>query len=269
MPLYEKKPLRGIQKEYKRNMGYYRHLHPFLELCFVLEGQVVCTVNDEEVIAKEGDALVIFPYQIHEYPYHKNRDGKFALLNIPADVYKPYHTFIAEHRPITPLLPGFVSHDEIKAMLEIIIAAHASGLTYQMCLGFTVGILGAVFLNAEMESKTAKQDGQLIALLEYCGNHFDEKLTLSALAKEFYVNQSALSRLFNRNLGVSFSDFINLLRVEEAGQLLLTTTLSITEIAYQVGFANVRSLNRAFVKHRGLTPGEIRKAAQSQKPTCL
>ncbi len=258
MSLYEKKPLGIIQKEYKTNMGFFRHLHPYFELCFVLQGQVICVVNDQEVVANQGDALMIFPYQIHEYPYDKNQDGKFALLNVSSDVYKPYHTFISQNHPITPLIPKFAEHDEIKAILEIIVAAETSGPAYQMCLGFTVGILGAVLQNAELEPKTATHNDQLSTLLEYCGSHFKEKLTLSELAKKFYVSQSYLSRLFNQNLGVSFNDFINLFRVEEACVLLETTCFSISEIAYQVGFSNVRTLNRAFLKHRGFSPSQLR-----------
>ncbi len=258
MSLYEKKPIGSIQKEYKTNMGFHRHLHPNFELCFVLEGQVTCVVNDKEVVANEGDALMLFPYQIHEYPYNKNQDGKFALLNVSAEVYKPYHTLIFQHHPVTPLIPAFAAHDEIKAILEIIIAAEASGPTYQMCLGFTVGILGAVLQNAELEPRTTKHNHQLSSILEYCGNHYTEKFTLSALSKMFYVNQAYLSRLFNQNLGVSFNDFINLLRVEEACTLLKTTHLSISEIAYQVGFSSVRTLNRAFIKHQGFSPGKLR-----------
>lgn len=258
MKLYETKPIGLIQKERKSNMGYPDHLHSYLELCFVLEGSVICRVNDMETVAKVGDALLIFPYQIHEYPYEKNRQGQFILLNIPTEVYKPYQSFITQHYPLTPLIPGFAAHDEIKSILEIILAADTAGLPYQMCLGFTVGILGAVLQSTELGIRSAKHDTQLPSILEYCGAHYHEKITLEGLSKVFYVNQSSLSRLFNHTLGVSFNDYINLLRVEEAADLLKTTSLPVTDIADRVGYANVRSLNRAFAKHRGTAPSALR-----------
>ena len=254
MPLFENKPVGRIQKEYKTNMGFYRHLHSSIELCFVLEGQVVCEVGKNRVTAHSGDALMIFPYQIHEYPRELNENGRFILLTIPLEVYKSYRSEIAHFLPLTPLIPQFAKHNEINSLLEIIVAAEDSGIPYQMCKGFTIGILGAALQNAELNPRTNKQDDLLAKVLEYCNDHYKEKLTLSQLANQFYVNQSGLSRLFNHGLGLSFNDFINLLRVEEAIHLLTTTSLTVSQIAFEVGFSNVRTMNRAFIKHQGVAP---------------
>jgi transcriptional regulator GlxA family with amidase domain len=147
--------------------------------------------------------------------------------------------------------------------LEIIVAAEDSGIPYQMCKGFTVGILGAALQSAELTPRTSKQEDLLARVLEYCSNHYKEKLLLSDLANQFYVNQSGLSRLFNHGLGLSFNDFINLIRVEEAAHLLKTTTLTISQIAFEVGFGNVRTMNRAFLKHRNVAPCTLRSAKRN------
>jgi AraC-like DNA-binding protein len=259
MALYEQKPTGDIQKEYKTNMGYACHLHPSLELCFVLEGEAVCLLNGQHFVAKKGDALMLFPYQIHEFPFDLNHKGRFALLNVPANIYGPYRSFIAEYLPVTPLLCGVVAQEEIKALLEIIIAAENSGIPKQMASSFTVGLLGALLQTAELTHRSAKQENLLLDVLEYCSGHYKEKLSLGELAKTFYVNQSSLSRLFNHLLGISFNDFLHLLRLEEAEELLCTTSKSVSEIAFEVGFSNVRSFHRACEKHRGLSPTAIRQ----------
>lgn len=265
MALYEKRTGGLMQKEMKNHMGFYRHLHPDLELCFVLEGQATCQIGNEEYIATAGDALLILPYQIHEYPYDKNSDGKFVLLNLPMEVYQPYQTWLNTHQPKGQVICEFVSHNEIQAMLEIIVAAENTGIPYQMCLGFTTGILGAVLQATEWEPHATKQEELLPKVLAFCNDHYCQPITLSELAKQFYVNQSALSRLFNQGLGLPFNDFINILRVEEAAHLLRTTRHTVTEIAEQVGFGNVRTMNRAFLKHRHATPCQIRPPKATKK----
>lgn len=259
MALYEQKPTGDIQKEYKTNMGYFRHLHPSLELCFVLEGEVVCFVNGKKSVAGPGDVLMIFPYQIHEFPYDQNNNGRFALLNIPANVYEPYRSFILNHSPATPFIGGVAAQEEIKALLEIIIAAKDTGIPKQMASSFTVGLLGALLQSVELVDRAAKQENLLLEVLEYCSEHYKERITLAHLAKLFYINQSSLSRGFNRLLGISFNDFLQLVRLEEGEQLLRNTTKSVADIAFEVGFSNVRSFHRACEKHRGMPPSALRQ----------
>jgi AraC-like DNA-binding protein len=257
--LYEQKPTGDIQKEYKNNMGYACHLHPSLELCFVLEGKAICSVNGQEYVAQKGDVIMIFPYQLHEFPLDRNQNGRFALLNIPANIYAPYRSFIAKHIPVTPLIGGVAAQEEIKALLEIIIAAQNTGIPQQMASSFTVGLLGALLQSVEMSYRSTKQENLLLSVLEYCNQHYKEKITLGFLAKTFYMNQSSLSRMFNNLLGISFNDFLQLVRLEEAEELLRTTGKSVSEIAFEVGFSNVRSFHRACEKHRGVSPTVLRR----------
>ena len=60
-------------------------------------------------------------------------------------------------------------------------------------------------------------------------------------------------------MGISYKDFINSLRVEHACKLL-TKDISVTEVAYASGFTTIRTFNRAFLKHVGMTPRDYAKA---------
>lgn len=91
----------------------------------------------------------------------------------------------------------------------------------------------------------------------------DSDLTLTQLAKQLNLSRHHLSQIINDNLGSTFYDYINQLRVEQASVMLLNEPLSVTEICYGSGFANKATFNNAFKKFTGKTPSQFRKMAKA------
>lgn len=102
----------------------------------------------------------------------------------------------------------------------------------------------------------AGESGAFIAraALKYIEGHYAEHLSLSEVAQSVYVSQWHLSKLINRHLGRSFLDIVNNLRIERAKALLTDPALRVSEIAYEVGFADVAHFSRNFKKLTGKTP---------------
>lgn len=89
--------------------------------------------------------------------------------------------------------------------------------------------------------------------------HRDPQLTLTTLAAALDTSPRTLSRTLNEGLGVSFNDFINRLRVDEAVQRLRASNApDVLRVALDVGFASKASFNRAFKRHTGTTPSGIK-----------
>lgn len=87
-----------------------------------------------------------------------------------------------------------------------------------------------------------------------------DDLRLTDLQRVFPISRSYLSQLFNRELGCSFSDYVNSFRVEESKRLLEAhPEASIQEIAERSGFHSISTFRRAFIKHTGSIPSEYRK----------
>lgn len=57
----------------------------------------------------------------------------------------------------------------------------------------------------------------------------------------------------------NFDNFLNYLRINQAIKLLFETRESLVDIAIDVGYNNVKTFSRNFIKARGITPGEFRK----------
>lgn len=94
-------------------------------------------------------------------------------------------------------------------------------------------------------------------------NYSDPNMSMSMVADAFGLNYTYVSHFFKDFMNASFVDYISELRVQKAAELLLTTTLPISRIAADVGYANATVLIKIFKKYTGTTPGSYRKAARS------
>ncbi len=83
--------------------------------------------------------------------------------------------------------------------------------------------------------------------------------TLESFSEKLVIPEHQISRVINAHYGMSFSDFINEQRIEEAKQRLAGETTPITSIAMEVGFGSIASFNRVFKEKTGMTPTAYRK----------
>jgi two-component system, response regulator YesN len=97
-------------------------------------------------------------------------------------------------------------------------------------------------------------------VLRYIGEHLQTGLSLKTIAAEMGKNPAYLGQLFRKEMGCSFNDCLNALRVQKARLLIRATPYRMTEIAYLVGFNDPQYFNRIFKSLTGRTPAEYRSA---------
>lgn len=93
---------------------------------------------------------------------------------------------------------------------------------------------------------------------QYIRENYSREISLGALANMVHLNQTYLSRLFKQKTGLSFTDFLTRVRLQEAKRLLLKTDRSIDEIAVATGFKNNSYFTSVFKKREGIRPSEFR-----------
>lgn len=90
--------------------------------------------------------------------------------------------------------------------------------------------------------------------------YLNDDLRLTDLQRVFPISRFYLSQLFNKELGMSFSDYVNQFRVEESKRLMDAEPLaSIQEIAERSGFHSMSTFRRAFIKQTGIVPSEYKR----------
>ena len=104
-----------------------------------------------------------------------------------------------------------------------------------------------------------KLDRRIREIITYIQENYAAQITLSELAKKFYVSDSHLSRLFKSSLGLGFRDYLTQVRLEAAERELRTTDRSIIRLANDNGFSGLAVFNRSFKEKYGETPSVYKK----------
>ena len=94
--------------------------------------------------------------------------------------------------------------------------------------------------------------------VDYITEHFREGVTLRQVAADCHVNTSYLGQIFRKETGSAFTDYVNALRIQEAGRLLADPTLKVYEVAQQVGFTDYHYFLKIFKKVTGRSPTDLR-----------
>jgi AraC-like DNA-binding protein len=97
----------------------------------------------------------------------------------------------------------------------------------------------------------------------------DAELNLQQLARKVGIHYNYLSRIINEKFGLSYNDYINGYRIEEAKRMLADpgqAARTILDIAYDTGFYSKSVFNTAFKKVTGMTPSQYRKKCSRQNP---
>lgn len=99
-------------------------------------------------------------------------------------------------------------------------------------------------------------------MLRYIHENSGQNLQLGDLAKKFYLSTGHVSRIFQRSLHTTFTNYLREMRLSNAYDLLLNSGQSVTEIAVNCGFGSTNRLIEVFTKKYGETPGKFRKRSQ-------
>lgn len=112
--------------------------------------------------------------------------------------------------------------------------------------------------------KEAKKHPKLNPLTQkaivYIQIHYRENITLDLLAKKAHAAPNYLSRVFNRDMGMSIPVYLNQVRMENAARLLQDDSLRISDVAYQTGYSDPHHFTRIFKKHYHMTPTVYRES---------
>lgn len=113
-------------------------------------------------------------------------------------------------------------------------------------------------LNLVVQNSTMIAKNRFGKILKYMGDHFDT-ITLQDIAEIFSYNPDYLSAMFKRITGVTFSEKLLYIRLEESCRLLRTSNYAIEEISSLIGFKDKSYFNRKFKEQYQLTPAKWRK----------
>lgn len=242
------------------------HSHlDFVEIFYVHEGYGVAFLDGTRFILQKGDIVCVRPGQVHaNYPLadmiiynclirlerwtdEAGLAGRLArkgedlepesLLRLDGahvlEVEEIFRTLFGEYTAKEPYYEEALENGTDRLLLCLMRFQHADG-------------------------QRQKSRRAMAPLLEYLSKHY-KTVTLEELAAAGSYHPSYLSRLFRRTQGMTFTEYVNRLRMNEAVRLLTQTDLPVEEIAAEVGFGSRVHFYEVFKKQLGMTPGAVRK----------
>ncbi len=107
-------------------------------------------------------------------------------------------------------------------------------------------------------------DENIIEIQEWMHNCYNDEITLDILAKKFDISVRSLNRRFKHATGKSPIQYLQQIRMENACELLKTSNLSISEVAYNVGYPDNSYFSAQFRKAMSVTPKEYRNLVRKK-----
>ncbi len=271
---YEDKP--GTYSAYKGSrLDFGPHLHGHVEIVGMLEGCTAGYVESRRYEIKPKDIFIVFPNQIHFY--ESRMDEQYIILLFPTDIADKFSYLFNQKVPGDALISGALEdpqiYDSMCAIINLYKPENTSWEQMQIKGHFLI-LLGRLFEKLRLVEADPRELQTVNLILNFCMQHFNERLLLEDVAQALHINKYYISHLFGEKLGMGFGDYVRSLRITQACRLLEKPEISITDVAYGVGFSSTRTFNRTFIKYVGMTPREYRKLqlgsiAEPAKPEAM
>lgn len=242
------------------------HTHQEIaEILFVEQGKGSCTIGNHTYRIKENDLLLISSGILHCTSSDPSADMHTCLFGIKNLHLKGLPRGQLLPPKIAPILPATSDTQALRqiiSLLEIFSANAQREAITEAANHLTQSLLAVIFDLAQNSSETAEQgqDYNLgLRIKEYIDEHYLEDLNLASIAEGLHVNVYYLSHTFKKLLGYSPIQYVIQRRIGEAQNLLLTTDLTVTEIALRCGYNNSNYFQSVFNNLVGMPPGKYRK----------
>jgi two-component system response regulator YesN len=195
----------------------------------------------------------------------------YAAENIANEVFEPLGAVCScrndsgELIVITPLGEG-VTCDEIGEKLGVLIERYLparSVISQEKCE--SKERLSESYLTALERIKSNVSCSDLVRdTKKYIARSYsDPSLSLQTAAEKLYVSPEHLCRIFRRETGATFVDFVTSIRIRRATELLLSSDLKMHEIADEIGFSTQHYFSVTFKRIMGVSPAEYRKGRKA------
>jgi two-component system response regulator YesN len=123
---------------------------------------------------------------------------------------------------------------------------------------FVLGLYKEAFLRYS-DSKKSRRSMAVQKAMDYIAKNYNTDLTVEILARRAGKTPNYFSHIFKKELGISFTEYVNKIRIEKAKELILHSNLLIYEIGERVGYRDYVYFTQIFKKNEGYPPTELRK----------
>lgn len=227
------------------------HFHRNLEILYVTEGKMISTVGDERFVAGKDEIVFVHNYFVHSF--YPDTDYKKYVMIVSADYAADIDKILSKSSLSPHLSDTEFNRDKIQPLLKKLCDEEMPQLVKKGYLNVIMGLLFDYY--PVVPIKTSSNIESIVAVLEYIDQHYSESLSLESIAAEFGYNKYYFSRFFNRYIGESLINYINIVRINNfMHRSKKYKNPQISKLAAECGFESMPTFYRSFKKLYGETP---------------
>lgn len=247
------------------------HWHEDIEYLYVKEGSFECTINGTVVILHQGEGICINSKRIHS-----NRAIKETHCILYCAITHPVYLNASEYineKYLSPILSpssfDFVilkKGDWTEAILDLFVNLFEKPLSTPLELKIietSYHILGILYQNLKpqnIHNKTiSPYEDTFKTMVTYISKHYSEKIALGDIANAANIGKTLCAKIFKKYSSKTPGEYVIHYRITKSMELLANNNLSITDIAFTVGFTSASHYTEIFKKLIGCTPNQFRK----------
>ncbi|MCL6457414.1 MAG: AraC family transcriptional regulator [Gorillibacterium sp.] len=255
------------------------HRHEFTEICYIGEGVGTQYIGEETIPVSRGDLFVLpvgtshvfrpsspdsaIPLVVYNFIFMPGRVAE-ALRDFPGLDHLENTLKLLNLVPGNPEWRSFkdssdVFHPLMLSAFEEIRLRRFAYIPRLHCLFIMLMIEMERHLSSIPESYSGERDRLMQAALSFIRNTFTSPITVSQVASVAQLSQRHFHRQFLKLTGMTFTRYIQDLRLERSKELLRSTRLTIPDIAEAVGYQDKGFFLELFKKRMGQTPRDYRK----------
>ncbi len=242
------------------------HTHEFIEIVYIIAGNGIQQINGKDHFVKRGDVTYMKIGDSHKFC---SNNGMQVLNCIFMPNAFPHHigneNTNADSLDAIPNLIHLPSNSILEVenlLLKIERENEERQFAYQSLLKNYASILVTLLFRYARSESNASTNAFVSSILDYLEENF-AKSSLVLVSKHFNFSPSYFSKLFKKNVGMSFSKYITDRRMRAAIRLITNTNNTVASILKDVGFTEPKQFYKVFREYTGTSPGKYRKAYQN------
>ncbi len=258
-------------RSYDINMEF-QHFHRFYEIHILLDKQAEHLVDGALFPLRQFDVTLLPPLKLHKSIYPEGAPVRRLIIDfsVPEEanpVLKEETARLLSVFYADPPVLRFTENEQTEIFFHIneifkLLKNKESGYMLQVHSEF-MRFLHCLNKYAPQSCyKQVKEDTleeKIYQVTSYIHAHFAEDLSLEALSQMFFISPYYLSHQFKAITGFNLVNYIQMTRIRNAQQMLMSDNLKITDISGACGFNSFSQFNRTFNKFVGKSPREFRR----------
>lgn len=255
------------------------HWHDSIEVIYVLNGQSSISMDQQTYTLEAEDFIIIDSNVIHST--RTKECCEFLLIQIPYHFLKTYIPDIdymhfknissvsgAPSDTCHPSQPPAeaIQQDIRRIFLQLVELWHTRPdgyrLKYYSCIFELLYIMTSHFkidITQTEYRQTEKYRERLTQVIDYVNAHYQEAISTQDISRDLALNPSYFTRFFRKYMNMTFTEYLNTIRLHGIYHDIVTTDLPIQTITERNGFTNYKLFMRMFRQTYGCTPSQKRK----------